>query len=70
MSADPTTTLRDLPDLPAALTVDEAAGLLRISRSQVYRAARSGALPSLRVGRTVRIPTHRLLEILGVESAS
>lgn len=33
------------------LTADEVAGRLKVPRSWVYRAARSGALPSVRCGR-------------------
>ena len=35
----------------ALLTADEVAGRLRVPRSWVYRAARSGDLPSVRCGR-------------------
>jgi excisionase family DNA binding protein len=49
------------------LTVEEAARVLRIGRSSVYRAIARGDLPSIRVGRTVRVPVHRLREILGEE---
>jgi excisionase family DNA binding protein len=53
------------PDgLPRTLTVEEAATWLRISRSSAFRAVKRGDLPSLRVGRAIRIPTHRLLAIL------
>jgi excisionase family DNA binding protein len=59
-----TTHLR--PDgLPRTLTVDEAAAWLRWSRSKTYREAAAGHLPVLRVGKTIRVPTHRLLEMLG-----
>lgn len=56
-------------DLPAVLTVEEAARLLRVSRGSAYEAVRSGAIPALRVGRTIRIPRRGLLELLG-ESAN
>jgi excisionase family DNA binding protein len=49
------------------LTVDEAARVLRVGRSSVYRAIARGDLPSIRVGRSVRVPVHRLREILGEE---
>ena len=36
------------------LTADEVAALLRMKRSWVYTAARSGELPHVRLGRAVR----------------
>jgi excisionase family DNA binding protein len=39
--------------------------LLGISRGLAYEAVRTGALPSLRVGRRILIPTARLLALLG-----
>jgi len=55
----------DLAALPAVLTVEEAARVLRISRGSAYEAARTGALPTVRLGRTLRVPRSRLLELLG-----
>src|ERR1700733_7145102 len=52
-------------DLPAVLTVEEAASVLRIGRSCAYAAVRAGEIPSIRVGRAIRIPTHRLEVLLG-----
>lgn len=45
-------------------TVDEAARLLRISRGAAYEAVRRGEIPSVRIGRTIRVPSHGLLRIL------
>jgi excisionase family DNA binding protein len=62
-------TLQDLPtgaDLPPLLSVEQACGLLGVSRSAGYRAAVSGDLPTLRWGRRLYVPTARLLELLGV----
>lgn len=55
----------DLSTLPATLTVEEAAAVLRISRGAAYQAARTGELPTVRLGRTLRVPRARLLELLG-----
>jgi excisionase family DNA binding protein len=41
---------------PLVYTPAEVARLLRISRQQVYRLAESGGMPSVRYGRSVRIP--------------
>lgn len=56
---------RDTQDLPTVLTVVEAAKVLRISRSAAYAAVASGAIASLRVGRSLRVPTGQLLRLLG-----
>ena len=50
---------------PAVYTIEEAARLLRIGRSAAYAAARSGELPVIRVGRSLRVPRHRLEAMLG-----
>ena len=39
-----------------AVTVPESAELLGISRAAAYRAVRAGHLPSIRLGRTIRVP--------------
>lgn len=46
------------------LTVAEVASLLRLSKVTVYRMVKSGALPALKVGRSVRIPEHVVQEYL------
>ena len=46
------------------LTVEEAGQLLRIGRSAAYEAVRRGQIPSLRIGRSVRVPRHALEEML------
>jgi excisionase family DNA binding protein len=46
-------------------TVTEAAGLLGISRGAAYEAARSGQLPTLRIGKRLLVPIgalHKLLD--------
>jgi excisionase family DNA binding protein len=50
--------------LPDVLTVDEAAGLLRLNEQTVTRLAREGALPCVRVGGQWRFAKHRLLALL------
>jgi excisionase family DNA binding protein len=49
------------------VTVDEAAALLGLSRNGTYNAVRDGSLPSIRVGRAIRIPTSKLRALLGIE---
>ena len=51
--------------LPATLSIEEAGRLLGYSRDTAYEAARSGTLPTIRIGkRKRRVPTHWLLELL------
>jgi excisionase family DNA binding protein len=50
---------------PAVLTVEEAASLLRIGRPAACAAAPGGDIPSIRVGRSIRVPRHRLGQLLG-----
>lgn len=50
------TTPPPLPDVPY-MTVREVAALLRVSKMTVYRLTEDDTLPSVRIGRSVRIPT-------------
>jgi excisionase family DNA binding protein len=45
---------------PLTLTVIDAARALGISRTKAYAMARSGELPTLRIGRAVRVPIAEL----------
>ena len=48
--------------LPQALTVDEAARLLRVNRKTLYDAVRDGRVPGvIRMGRSIRIGRDALL---------
>jgi excisionase family DNA binding protein len=42
------------------LTIDEAAQMLGLSRSKTYTMASTGALPVVRLGRSVRVPVDAL----------
>ena len=50
----------------AVITVPRTARILRISEGAAYRAARAGAIPVLRFGRSLRVPVAALLEMLGI----
>lgn len=61
-------------ELPRLLTVEEAAGVLRIGVRSAYTQARryeetDGAegLPVIRLGRTMRVPRAALLRLIGEE---
>jgi excisionase family DNA binding protein len=46
------------------VSVTEAAALLRISRGLAYELARTGELPTVRLGRRMLVPRHALLSWL------
>jgi len=46
------------------LTVEEAAEILKVSRGTAYEAVRTGEIPSVRVGRCIRIPRAALDRML------
>ncbi len=52
--------------LPPTLSVEEAGRLCGIGCNAAYRAVAAGELPAVRLGRRLRVPTARLLELLGL----
>ncbi len=56
----------EVAELPPTISVEHAAKLLGVSRSSAYRAAAKGQLPTISFGRRLLVPTHRLLEMLGL----
>ncbi len=51
-------------DQDLILTVEEAAGMLRISRGLAYEMVRTGRLPSIRLGRRLLVPRPALERML------
>jgi len=51
-----------ISEIPLTLTVEEAAKMLGISRNLGYDLVRRGVIPSLRLGRIIRISRSRLEE--------
>jgi len=49
-----------LDDLPDFCSLDEFAGVFRVSRSTAYRMVAQGKIPSLRVGRRVIVSKEHL----------
>jgi excisionase family DNA binding protein len=49
---------------PDVLTIPEAARVLRLSRNSAYEAARRGDIPTVRIGRSLRVPKAALLRLL------
>lgn len=64
MDANPLPTPQERP----TITVEEAGEALGISRSSAYAAAKSGAIPTLRIGRRWVVPTAALRQLLGLEA--
>lgn len=56
-------------DQPATMTVEQAGQLLGISRRSAYRAAATGQLPTLRLGRRILVPTAALHRMLAISPA-
>lgn len=53
---------RTSPTVPLWPTAGQALGL---SKNPTYKAAERGEIPVLRFGRSLRVPTAKLLEMLG-----
>ena len=51
-------------DLEDALTADDVAKLLQVSRRTVYEWSQSGVLPSMRIGRTIRFRRAEIAALL------
>lgn len=56
-----------LTDYPVTIAVEEAGELVGMSRSAAYRAAARGQLPTVRLGRRLRVPTAKFLTMLGLD---
>lgn len=61
---DSTMTGFTLCDMPDVLTIDEVAGVLRMSRNSVYTMAKSGEIPACRLGRRLIVYKQRLVDLL------
>lgn len=48
-------------------SVREGGAFLGLSTASAYRAANDGTLPTIRVGKTIRVPTPKLLALVGLE---
>nr|CUV20553.1 protein of unknown function [Ralstonia solanacearum] len=56
--------IRRAADDRLALTVDEAAACLGISRPTAYEGVRTGQIPSVRIGRRILVPRAALEQML------
>jgi excisionase family DNA binding protein len=53
-----------LPPERATYTIVEAAEILGIARSSAYRAARTGELPTIKIGRRILVGRQALTDII------
>lgn len=53
------------PTTRQTLTVEEVAAILGLGRNACYEAVARGDIPSLKIGRRILIPRHRLEALLG-----
>lgn len=60
-------TIDEARRLPTVVTVAQAGALLGVSRSRSYELVEDGTIPVIRSGRAIRVPTARLLRLLGIE---
>jgi excisionase family DNA binding protein len=52
------------------ITVEDAAALLGMSRGGAYNAVREGEIPSIRIGRCIRVPSASLRKMLGLDETA
>jgi excisionase family DNA binding protein len=55
------------PDDQPTMSVEETAKALSLGRSTAYEGVRSGQIPSIRVGRRIRVPTAAVRRLLQLE---
>jgi excisionase family DNA binding protein len=65
-TVSPVKTLMEEP----TISVDDAAMLLRLSRHHAYAAVKEGHIPSIRIGRCIRVPSAPLRAMLGLVEAA
>ena len=50
------------------MSVEETAPFVGLGRSSAYEAARRGEIPTIRFGRSLRVPTAKLRQMLGIDA--
>ena len=56
------------PEEEPTISVPRAGALLGLGRSAAYAAADAGQLPTLRIGRKLRVPTAALRRMVGLDA--
>lgn len=51
---------------PQFLTVSEVAEVMRVSKMTVYRLIHAGELPAIRVGKSFRVPSAAVQQLLDI----
>ena len=50
------------------VTVEQLAEMLKIGRNTAYELVRANIVPSVRVGRNIRIPKHTIIEYITTQN--
>ncbi len=56
--------------LPLALGAEDVAQVLGVSRAQAYNLMRSEGFPTLKIGKRMSVPKHKLIEWIDAHMAS
>lgn len=59
-----------MEELPELMTVEQFQQLAQISRTKAYELVRTGKLPVIRLGKSIRIRKSLFLEMLSCEQAA
>lgn len=51
-------------DFPDIMSVDEVKNVLRIGRNKAYELIRIGAIDSIRIGRSIRVPKVAVMDFI------
>jgi len=63
-------TYTSLEQLPLALGAEDVAQVLGVSRAQAYNIMRSEGFPTLKIGKRMTVPKHKLIEWIDAHMAS
>ena len=63
-------TYTTIQDLPLALSAEDVAKVLGISRANAYNLMRSKGFPTLKIGKRMSVPKHKLIEWIDAQMAS
>ena len=55
------------PIYPALMSVDETAKFLGVSRNTAYEAVKRGEIPTMRIGRLIKVLRGPLMRMAGVD---
>lgn len=58
------------PDEEPTVSVERAGEVLDLCRNSAYAGVKAGEIPSIRIGRSIRVPTAALLRMIHRDDAS